>query len=52
MWYIRIFIIMLVNNMKENVTSIYIAKLEYNEHEYSEFTAITNNYSCPGKFLI
>lgn len=26
--------------------------LEYNGHEYSEFTDITNNYSCPGKFLI
>lgn len=30
----------------------YTAKLEYNEHGYNEFTAITNYYACPGKFLI
>lgn len=27
------------------------AKLEYNEHGYNEFTALTNYYACPGKFL-
>lgn len=28
------------------------AKLVYNEHEYSEFTAITNFISSPGRVLI
>lgn len=28
------------------------AKLEYNEHSHNAFTAITNNYSYPGKVLI
>lgn len=28
------------------------ANLKYNEHKYSEFMAIMNSCSCPGKVLI
>lgn len=53
----RLITIKLVQKVKKFGSCIYLykiytAKLEYNEHGYCEFTAITNYYSCPGKFLI